>query len=261
MIPHESTLALAKAIGGPTVLWMPSGHYSSVMFLPNLEQRIAVGAELLDAVVPRVRHPHVALRVERQADLLVELAGRVARAAKHALEAAVESEDLHALVAGVGHEHLAGSVDGDGPRTPEHTRVAGGAAFGVTEATPLAEELPRRVEVLDTVIPGVGDVDVAVRRDRDTPRLLELTVALSWPAPARGDAAVRIEDRHAGRLAFDHVDLAVWTARDILRIDQHRPTVGGPPVHERAVRLGLQRGLTGGALCNGLLSRRHWRQG
>jgi dienelactone hydrolase len=41
VIPKVTTLALRKMIGGPTILWMPGGHYSSVWFLPNAQQRLA----------------------------------------------------------------------------------------------------------------------------------------------------------------------------------------------------------------------------
>ena len=41
VIPKPTTLALQAAIGGPTLLWMPTGHYSCVLFLPNAEQKVA----------------------------------------------------------------------------------------------------------------------------------------------------------------------------------------------------------------------------
>ena len=41
VIPKATTLALRKMIGDPTILWMPSGHYSSALFLPNTEQKVA----------------------------------------------------------------------------------------------------------------------------------------------------------------------------------------------------------------------------
>jgi dienelactone hydrolase len=41
VIPSTATLALSKAIGSPTLLWMPAGHYTGVLFLPNMQQRVA----------------------------------------------------------------------------------------------------------------------------------------------------------------------------------------------------------------------------
>ncbi len=39
VIPRATTDALAKAIGSPTVLWTPLGHYTSILYLPNIRQR------------------------------------------------------------------------------------------------------------------------------------------------------------------------------------------------------------------------------
>jgi len=41
VIPKATTLALRKTIGDPTILWMPTGHYSCVLFLPNAQQKVA----------------------------------------------------------------------------------------------------------------------------------------------------------------------------------------------------------------------------
>jgi dienelactone hydrolase len=41
VIPNATTLALRKMIGDPTILWMPTGHYSCALFLPNAEQKVA----------------------------------------------------------------------------------------------------------------------------------------------------------------------------------------------------------------------------
>ena len=116
-------------------------------------------------------------------------------------------------------------------RGPQKTPwSAVGAALGIAQTAPLAEELAGRVEVLDAMVPGVGDVDVAVRRHGDAPRLLELAVALARAAPGGGDAAVGIERGHARAPTLDHVQLAVGRHGDVLRVGQHRATVGGAAV-------------------------------
>src|SRR5206468_12834151 len=160
------------------------------------QQRLAVRVELLDAVVPGVGDPHVALAVERQTDLLAELAGLRALAAEHALERSVRREDLHALVARIGDVDLTSSVDGNRARTPEPAGIAGDAALGVAESAPLPQERALGIEALDAVVPGVGDVDVTAGSHGDAPRLVELPVAGAGGAPARREAAIGIERRH-----------------------------------------------------------------
>ena len=41
VIPKASTVSLSKAIGDPTLLWMPAGHYTGILFLPNMQQSVA----------------------------------------------------------------------------------------------------------------------------------------------------------------------------------------------------------------------------
>jgi dienelactone hydrolase len=41
VIPKTATMDLWKAFGNPTLLWMPTGHYSCVLFLPNAQQKVA----------------------------------------------------------------------------------------------------------------------------------------------------------------------------------------------------------------------------
>jgi dienelactone hydrolase len=38
VIPRNTTDALRKAIGMPTILWSPAGHYSSILYLPAIRQ-------------------------------------------------------------------------------------------------------------------------------------------------------------------------------------------------------------------------------
>ena len=39
VIPKETTDALNKAIGSPTILWTAAGHYTSVWYLDDIRQR------------------------------------------------------------------------------------------------------------------------------------------------------------------------------------------------------------------------------
>src|SRR5205823_6673646 len=153
----------------------------------NLSERVAIRTEFLNAIVPGVGDPDVALSVQAQADFFIELAGCAATAAEHAFEGAVQPEDLYPLVAGVGDVHLARGIDGDGPRTPEDPWIGSRAALGITQLAPLAEEFAVWIEVLHAVVPRVGDVDIAVSGHGDAPRFLKLAVALSRPTPAAGD--------------------------------------------------------------------------
>ena len=204
----------------------------------NAGQWVAIGAQLLDASVPGIGDPDVALGIEAEADLFVELAGRAAGATEHALERAVESEHLDALVARVGDVDLAGGADGDRRAAPRRRPGQRRCALGVAQAPPLAEELAARVEVLDAMVPGVGDVDVAVRRHGDAPRLLELAVTLAR-APPKLLATVPsgLKTRHARGLALDDVELAVGPDRDVLGIGQGRAAVGGLAVDGGAIGL------------------------
>ena len=38
VIPRDCTMALWKAAGRPTLLWVPSGHYSAALFMPTIKQ-------------------------------------------------------------------------------------------------------------------------------------------------------------------------------------------------------------------------------
>ncbi|HEY2584633.1 MAG TPA: alpha/beta hydrolase family protein [Tepidisphaeraceae bacterium] len=38
VIPNDCTLALWQAIGKPTLLWLPSGHYTAAWYLPTIKQ-------------------------------------------------------------------------------------------------------------------------------------------------------------------------------------------------------------------------------
>jgi cephalosporin-C deacetylase-like acetyl esterase len=63
VIPKITTLALRKMIGDPTILWMPTGHYTCALFLPNAEQKVAefmLGQDVksLDFSVPATQPAH-----------------------------------------------------------------------------------------------------------------------------------------------------------------------------------------------------------
>ncbi len=41
VIPRAATLGLAEAMGKPTLLWLPGGHYSGMLYLPIAQQKVA----------------------------------------------------------------------------------------------------------------------------------------------------------------------------------------------------------------------------
>ncbi len=41
VIPKTTTMELCHRVGDPVILWMPTGHYSSALFLPNAQQKVA----------------------------------------------------------------------------------------------------------------------------------------------------------------------------------------------------------------------------
>src|SRR5204863_5710475 len=110
--------------------------------------------------------------------------------------------------------------------TPERVGHIAAAALGIAQRAPLAEELAGRVEVLDAVVPRVSDVHVAVGRNGDAPRFLELSVAVARAAPGRGNRSVRIEHADPRCFAFDNVEAPVAAECDILRIGQGWLTAG-----------------------------------
>src|SRR5581483_878325 len=147
-----------------------------------LSDRATVRVEFLHAVVPRVGHVEVPAFVDGDADRLAELTRIGAAPAVDAHRLAIGVEPQHAVVARVGHEERAGRVDGDAARAEEVRGGVGRVADHLLLA-PLGLEFPVLVEAMDAVVPRVRDVDVAVRADRDAPRLLELPIALALGAP------------------------------------------------------------------------------
>ena len=118
----------------------------------------------LHAVVPGIGDVDLPARTDLNSDRFVQVAGFKPHTAKLGQVSAIRIEHDHALFASVGHKHAPGLVNGNPTRTPEAVRQA--IDF---EHAPHPQELPIRCEDLDAVIPGVGDVDITIRPNRDTP--------------------------------------------------------------------------------------------
>lgn len=69
VIPRSATMELWEKFGKPTLLWMPTGHYSAALFLPNAQQKVAdfmlgervttldLGVQAREPKAPRVAVP------------------------------------------------------------------------------------------------------------------------------------------------------------------------------------------------------------
>ena len=132
-----------------------------------------VGVEQLHAAVDRVGHGADAAGVGRDAHGRVELPGGAARGAERAQQRAALVEDVDAVVAGVGHVHVAGRVDRDPARVGEPPRrgPVGAPAALVGVHRPAAEAHDAVVEVVgDEHAPGsvgghaVGEVELSGAR-------------------------------------------------------------------------------------------------
>src|SRR5262249_4135360 len=97
---------------------------------------------------------------------------------------------------------------------------------------PLRLELAVGVEALHPVVPGVGDVDVAARRDRDAPRLLELAVVGALGAPGQDELAVAVELLDAVIERVDGVQRAVGRRGDFLRLGDLAGLVAALPADD-----------------------------
>src|SRR6202040_2096445 len=88
----------------------------NLAILAELHQELALGGQLLNAVVLPVGDIDVAILVERDAPRLVELTITIAGAAALADKLPVRSEDLEAVVAAVDDDDVAVLLDGQARR-------------------------------------------------------------------------------------------------------------------------------------------------
>jgi len=215
-------------------------------------QVLAHRIEDLDAPVPCIGHEDAPVRVDGQADRLVELPGGRAAAADVAQPLPLGGVDPDALVAGVGHVDQPVIADGDGARPPEVLGIACGVKLA--ELPPGADELALRGEDLDTVIPRVGHIDVAIRADGHTPRLVEVTagrravLAHLVHAPAEQEVPFGVKCLDAVVEAIGDVQRAVQPDRQAARVVElpfgasllppdNRGCAGDPQVGQRRVKL------------------------
>src|SRR2546428_2529434 len=166
-------------------------------------------------------------------------------------ELAVGAEHLDAVVLAVADEHAAVRVHGDAVREHELARAGPGLAPG-------REELAARREAVDPRIPvAVGDVQVAVRRDREVRRPVEgrtaprdradalaVVARVGWAAarPEREqELAVRRELSHGVVAVVGAPDRPVGRDGDAVRA--HREDAFAPRADEAAVALVDQDGM------------------
>src|SRR5262249_2360230 len=118
---------------------------------------------------------------------------------------------------------------GEDQRTrPEEARI---------RRLPLAEPLTVGREAGHAVVPGIGDVDRAVRADGDAARLVELSVALAGSADRPAETAVRVQDVDAGVLGVGHVEIAGGVGRDGPGLVELAGTHAGRPEETRRAEL------------------------
>src|SRR5688572_15959817 len=120
---------------------------------------------MLDAPIVRVDDEHAPVGPDCQTNRLAELRRPGPLCPERRDEAPFGIELLNALVACIDDVHSTGAVYRDRARPPE---------AGL--ATPLEQETTVRVELLNALVPGVCDIDVALRVDGYPHRLLELRV-------------------------------------------------------------------------------------
>ena len=102
----------------------------------------------------------------------------------------------------------------NGARAVEDAGLAVGNALRVDQtAAPLGHELAVLVELLDAVVPGVGNVDVAVLVHRHAPRLVELAVALTLRAEGHQELAAGVELLDAMVERVGDIDVALACQR------------------------------------------------
>ena len=157
-------------------------------------------------------------------DGFVEPALIEAAAAKLADELPVRVKDLHAFVAGIGHQHVPLRIDGESTRPVEQAVIPHGWPVHLAQCAPTIDERAVRLEVLDAVIPGVRHVDRSVRPCRYAPRFVERALRcrrIGHLAARRADRhdvlAVRSEFLHPMIEAIRHVDRSVGRNRDRVR--------------------------------------------
>ena len=165
---------------------------------PGRRQR-AVGVEQLHAAVDRVGHRADPAGVGRDAHRRVELPGAAAGGAERAQQRAALVEDVDAVVAGVGHVHVAGRVDRDPARVgePARSRPVGAPAALVGIDRPTAE-------AHDAVVEVVGDEHAPRRVGGDAVGEVELTGARSVLAHRAQQVPAGVEDDEPMVLVVGH---------------------------------------------------------
>ena len=179
--------------------------------------------------LPGVRDVDPPRGVRREAHGLDELARAVSGAAPGARDLALGVEADDPLVSRVGDEERAAARAR--PRAARRTR----GPDRVHCSAPLAVG----PEARHAVVPGVGDVDLAVRPDGDAARLVELAVAVAPRADRTQERAVAVEDRDPAVLRVRDVEVALGVRGDSARLGE----LAGP--RARSAELASRRELHG----------------
>src|SRR5579885_2328930 len=144
--------------------------------------RLEVGTKLFNTLVPSVRHVEISGLVYTDADWLVKETEPRASTPEAAQELAIRVKFLNPLIPSIRNVEVPPTIEGDRPGSEE----LAGATFWLADrlAPPGANELTGRIEFLDPVIPGVGNVDLTTLINRDSPRLVELPITGSFRTPS-----------------------------------------------------------------------------
>src|SRR5580700_10956096 len=164
-------------------------------------RRLTFSHELVDAAFLGQSGVDVAARVDADAVVMATV-----EAGEHR-SSSIADADLRGLAA----VFLLGDV--------EIAILAAGDVVRPAHAGPHAEEVAIRREYLDALVGPVGDVELAVRVERDAVRQVELALAMARRAPRLDQPSVAGEAVHAGvAVAVGHVNVAVGVADHLGRV-------------------------------------------
>src|SRR5262249_35839465 len=139
--------------------------------LPKAGQPLALGRELLDAIITPVRHINIAVRVQAQAPGHIQLARPSAEGAELAEVFPVQRELLDTVIAAVSQE--------PGPAADRQACRPVQLAVSSPRLAPFAQEVAACVEDGNPVQPLVGDIDMLLAIQGDGGGPDELPVAFA----------------------------------------------------------------------------------
>ena len=119
-------------------------------------------------MIPGVGHIKVADGIKGDGPRIIQFTGGCAGPAEDLERMAIGIEYLNSTVAKFAYELKAGTVDLHVIRITQLPRAGAGFAVG-------AEEFPVRIEYLDAMVAGIGDVEAILRVEPQTFRAVELS--------------------------------------------------------------------------------------